>query len=163
MFIKILAATTICLIAAIILGTVIAFATGNANPGATLRAIEKPPAEDTANKNNSGASETTFTGIKQIRAVTKPNPKKENDTGTLVIITPWFTYPSEDTAFYEELSRKSGILRSSILIYFSQHTEEELSKLGEQKVKADLRNVLNNELVLGKISDIYFTDYIFFE
>lgn len=161
MLTKILAIIALLLVAVIVCGTLVAFATDKAHPGIHLRTIESPAdsTEKATSKNHSAVA--SFTGIKQIRAFTKPNP--QNSNGTLVIVTPWFNYPSDDTAFFEELSRKSGIMTSLIVMYFSDHTQEDLVSMGERKVKNDLRDTLNEQLVLGKISEIYFTDYIFFE
>lgn len=168
---KILGAVAILIAIAIVGGSVVAFATGKARPGASLRTIEMPPADEneTSPKSNpkmvtqspNDASLATFTGIKQIRALTKANPQDENDIGTPVVITPWFTYPKDDTAFHEELARKSGTMSSIIVGYFADRTEAELLDSGERGVKNDLLDLINTQLVLGKINEIYFTDYLF--
>ena len=44
-----------------------------------------------------------------------------------------------------------------------QYTKDELVGKGEQKIKSDLTELINRELVLGKIKTLYFSDYIFFE
>lgn len=171
---KILGAVAILIAIAIVGGSVVAFATGKARPGASLRTIETPPQNENAPTTKpsktipkpsqnipSSSSLATFTGIKQIRALTKANPQDENDIGTPVVITPWFTYPKDDTAFHEELARKSGTMSSIIVGYFADRTEAELLDSGERGVKNDLLDLINTQLVLGKINEIYFTDYLF--
>jgi flagellar basal body-associated protein FliL len=65
--------------------------------------------------------------------------------------------------YYEELCTKTRSLKSIIVSYFSGQTKAQLQKKGESTVKAQLRNLLNKELVLGKIDALYFGEYLFFE
>jgi flagellar basal body-associated protein fliL len=44
-----------------------------------------------------------------------------------------------------------------------KHTKTQLLGAGEQKLKADLLELINKELVLGNIDTLYFSDYIFLE
>jgi len=98
-----------------------------------------------------------------IRIVTAPDSKKKNDKGTAMVVVPWLTYPANNSDFYEELSRKKGILKGIISEYFSERTKAQLLKLSEEKICAELLDQINSELNLGKVSQINFTDYIFFE
>ena len=47
--------------------------------------------------------------------------------------------------------------------YFDSHTAEELKTLGEERVKDELTALINAELVLDKITALYFSDYVFLE
>lgn len=152
-------AVILCVIAvAIAGGTIIAFATGTAAPGVSLRVRDPSPTDRHVLSKNKMAA---YTGFSRIRAVTKPASNIENDIGTPLVITPWFTYPENDTAFYEEIARKSGVLQNIIILYFANYTEMELMAKGEDKIKNELLSELNAQLMLGKIPNIYFTDYIF--
>lgn len=155
---KILAVILCVLVVAIAGGTIIAFATGTAAPGVSLRVRDPSPTDRHVLSKNKMAA---YTGLSRIRAVTKPESNTENDIGTPLVITPWFTYPENDTAFYEEIARKSGVMQNIIILYFANYTEMELMAKGEDKIKNDLLSELNAQLMLGKIPNIYFTDYIF--
>ena len=89
--------------------------------------------------------------------------EKSEEGGTLLIISPWLAYPAGDTVFYEELSRKSGALKGIFQAYFSAQTKNQLLSETEEKIEAYLRQEINADLALGKISGIYFTDYLFLE
>ena len=47
--------------------------------------------------------------------------------------------------------------------YFSGYTEKELLAKGERNVKEELCSLINEQLVLGKIKNVYFDQYLFFE
>ena len=83
--------------------------------------------------------------------------------GTIMILSPWLAYPAGDTVLYEELSRKSGAFRGIFQAYFASRTKNQLLSETEEKIEAVLREEINADLALGKISDIYFTDYLFLE
>ena len=83
--------------------------------------------------------------------------------GTIMILSPWLAYPAGDTVLYEELSRKSGAFRGIFQAYFSSRTKNQLLSETEEKIEAVIREEINADLALGKISDIYFTDYLFLE
>ena len=63
--------------------------------------------------------------------------------------------------FFEELSKKSAIIKSIIVQYFSLYTEEELQSLSETEIKTELTMQINQHLILGQIENIYFSEYIF--
>lgn len=159
---KILLSVALVIVAVIISGTLIAFATNKAHPGASLRTIDPTPEESNIISQNSQEFDS-FVGLPRIRATTKPSEQDEEDRGTPLVLTLWFPYPKDDTAFYEELSRKSGTMTTLIVSYFAEHTERELRSRGEEKVKKDLLEILNTQLVLGKINSLYFTEYVYFK
>ena len=90
---------------------------------------------------------------------------KEDSTegGSIMVISPWLAYPAGDTVFYEELARKSGSIRGSFQSYFSARTKKQLLSETEEKIVQTLKEEINADMGLGKISDIYFTDYLFLE
>ena len=83
--------------------------------------------------------------------------------GSVMILSPWLAYPAGDTVFYEELSRKSGSLKGIFQAYFSARTKNQLLSETEEKIVQIIIEEINADLALGKISAIYFTDYLFLE
>ena len=83
--------------------------------------------------------------------------------GSIMVISPWLAYPAGDTVLFEELSRKSGSIRGIFQAYFSARTKNQLLTETEEKIVRVILDEINADLALGKISDIYFTDYIFLE
>jgi len=159
---RVLALTAILLAAVILIGTGISFALKKAHPGKNIRTPDPSPLSVSSMSAPDNTKLDAFTGLGRLRAATKPDPKKSTG-GTPVVVTPWFSYPAGDRAFYEELSQKSTIMRAVITEYFSKYTEDELLSQGEEKIKADLLTALNERLSLNKIQAIYFSDYLFIE
>ena len=108
----------------------------------------------------SDTTEVTYFELGTIRISTASD---DSTPGTILIVSPWLAYPAGDTVFYEELSRKSGALKGVFSAYFSARTKNQLLSETEEKIEALLREEINADLSLGKISDIYFTDYLFIE
>lgn len=139
----------------IVTSTITIFAMRRAKP-------KKSPSPNRIEKSSLGNEKlSSFTGIKRIRAVTAPDEKHAD--GVSLIITPWFSYTAGDTEFFEELSRKSPELRSVIVVYFHGRAYPELKKIGERKIKDQLLEEINSKLVLNRIKEIYFSEYVFFE
>lgn len=130
----------------------------NTNQPVTLTPVPENTELQSLNK-KSEKKISTYTGLGTIRAVTKI--EEDEDFGTAIVMTPWFSYTEDDSAFFEELSRKRVPIIGIITNYFSSKTYSQLQKINEEKIKADLLNLINNQLSLGKISQIYFTDFIF--
>ena len=85
------------------------------------------------------------------------------ESGSIMILSPWLAYPAGDTVFYEELSRKSGSIKGIFQAYFSARTKNQLLPETEERISQIIIEEINADLALGKISDIYFTDYLFLE
>ena len=83
--------------------------------------------------------------------------------GTIMILSPWLAYPAGDTVLYEELSRKSGSIKGIFQAYFSARTKNQLLTETEERIVQIIMEEINADLALGKVSDIYFTDYLFLE
>ena len=120
--------------------------------GKGLRKIDPSPVSV---EKKSGSTTSVYTDLGQLIAITADNP------AVILIITPYFSYPANDKAFFEEIAQKKLQLKSLILNYFSMHEKEELIKMGEDKVKKELIQKINEELMLGSISAMYFNEYIF--
>ncbi|EPF25228.1 hypothetical protein HMPREF1221_02313 [Treponema socranskii subsp. paredis ATCC 35535] len=159
---RVLAVIAFLLAAAIVIGTLVSFALKKAHPGKNIRTPDPSPLAVSSMNAPDNTKLDAFTGLGRLRAATKPDPKKSTG-GTPVVVTPWFSYPAGDRAFYEELSQKSTIMRAVITEYFLKYTEDELLSRGEEKIKADLLTALNERLSLNKIQAIYFSDYLFIE
>lgn len=121
--------------------------------------ISKGIAENLAEPQNT--DEVDYYNLESLRIMTAADD--ENSAGTVMVVTPWLAYPKNDTVFYEEIARKKGILKAEFTKYFSSRTKNQILSLGDAKITAELLKILNSELALGQISDIYFTDFIFFE
>jgi len=151
------------LLLVIIFTTILAAATKKGKPGKNYREADPLPTEKTISSLNKKTNENVaaYTGIGTIRAITAPAPDAEDEMGNPLVITPWFTYPEGDTVFFEELSRRRILITGIITNYFLQYTQEQLLSFSEEKIKADLLEQINSQLSLGKISHIYFTDFIY--
>lgn len=137
----------------IIAVSAIALCAKNVQPGAGLR-------REDPNPKSISSSKTAFNEIGQIRVFTKEDANQQR---SVIVLIPWFEYDGTDTAFYEELDRKHLSLKNLFTAYFQNHTRTELLNLGEDKIKAELKSQVNETLVLGKISAIYFNDYLFLD
>lgn len=109
----------------------------------------------------------SYFNLGSLRVLTKPEndslQKTEQNMGTVLLVTPWISYPSDDTIFFEEISRKKTVIAGIIQDYFSDYSKLELLTQTEVKIEENLIKEINNHLSLGKIQQIYFTDYIFLD
>lgn len=108
-------------------------------------------------------SETAYFELGALRILTGSTETDEDSEQPLLVISPWLAYSAGDTVFYEELVRKRGIIKGIFMNYFSQRTKNQLLSETEQKIEVVIKDEINEQLSLGQISDIYFTDYIFLE
>ena len=162
---KILVAVAVGIAAVIVAGTGIAFATKSVSFEKDFRSADPAPTEKQIQNLNRRSEEKidAYSGLGTLRAVTLSDPAIPDDAGVPVVITPWFSYPQGDTVFYEELSQKRLLISGIITNYFSSHTKKQLLTLTEESIKSELLEKINAQLSLGKIIQIYFTDYIFLE
>ena len=131
----------------ILMGTCLVFFSGKLSSAASAKkteVIELP------------AGFSTFQ-LGTIRVSTADNPPVP------VVVSPYFPYNQEDSQFFEELCSKETSLKRIFPLYFSKFTKEQLQKKGEAVLKQELIYLLNDKLVLGKIEDLYFSEYIFFD
>ena len=156
---KILIIILIGIAAGILLTTVLAFASDKAQIAKDLRK-EDPSPQKIINQSQNNTKLNAFTELGQVRAVTK---KDEDQSYSIVVIKPWFSYPAGDSVLLEELYRKEKQFVSIIQEYYASRTKNQIRSIGEEKIKSDLKKSINENLVLGKINDIYFDEYLFFE
>ncbi len=109
----------------------------------------------------SDTDEVTYFELGTIRISTAQADSAEG--GTIMILSPWLAYPAGDTVLYEELSRKSGSIKGIFQTYFSARTKNQLLTETEERIVQIIMEEINADLALGKVSDIYFTDYLFLE
>lgn len=105
---------------------------------------------------------TAYFELGRIRLTTAADSKKGRD-GVIMVISPWLSYPAEDTVFFEELSRKKSVIKGLFSAYFTKRTKSQLMGKTEEIICSELLDQINSRLSLGKISSINFTDYIFLE
>ena len=101
--------------------------------------------------------------IGNIRIVTPPEEPENEQEGCVLVVNPWLSYAEGDTVFYEEIARKRGVIKGICTTYFSERSKNHLLSITEQKVEQELIELINAQLSLGKVQDVYFTDYIFLE
>jgi flagellar basal body-associated protein FliL len=98
-----------------------------------------------------------FTGIGRIRASTgAPEP-------ATVILSIAFPYSTGDRAFSEELASRIGDFRAGAADYFASLSTEELRQKDETAIKTELLGRFNGMLRLGRITVLYFSDYLIIE
>ena len=98
-----------------------------------------------------------FSDFGRLRTYTCDNPQIP------IVVLPFLSYKTENSFLYEELCQKQRKIKSIILQYFTQKTQEELFSLGEENIKTQILTLINNEVSMGKIESIYFEEYIFLE
>lgn len=111
----------------------------------------------------SDTTETAYFELGKMRIITKAEKKADDEPGTVLVVSPWLAYTAGDTVFYEELARKRGLMKGEFQSYFSERTKNQLLSETEDKIESELLENLNSQMALGKITDIYLTDYIFLE
>lgn len=151
------------LIGLILIGTIIGFATKTAKPGKYLRTPDPSPDQiESLNKKRSDKIDA-YTGINTLRILTLPADEESGKMGASMVVTPWFSYPEGDTEFFEELSRKRNVIAGIITNYFTTKTKEEILHNSEEEIKAFLKEEINSQMTVGRITDLYFTDYLFLD
>lgn len=148
---KLLRSIIIILIAAIVIGTVVAFVkktrdrtSGRRQDGETEAGGAYIPPKEYA----------LYGDLGQLRAVTADNPP------VTVVVKPFLEYKASDTAFQEELVAKKEEVKKSILDWFSFKSAYQLSSELPQDIKQALMERINKQLVLGKIHNIYFEEFV---
>ncbi len=152
---KILVLLLLVLLVVIAVVTLWVFLTQPGKAGAGLRKTDPSPETIVTEGKESGTA--VFSELGRLRAVTADVPP------ATVVVTPFFPYPGNDTAFYEELMQKTRRMRVVIQEYFAGATRSELTERGESEVKKDILLLLNAELMLGSVNDLYFSEYMFLE
>ncbi|MDR2618799.1 MAG: flagellar basal body protein FliL [Treponema sp.] len=108
-------------------------------------------------KARTSGEDRVFTGIGRLRLSTgDPQP-------ATVVVSVAFLYVPEDRAFSEELASRVGNFRSLTAGYFKSLGAAELKLKDEERIKAELLEKYNSILRLGKISGLYFNDFLIIE
>ena len=75
---------------------------------------------------------TAYFELGTIRLTTAADKKKDSD-GTVMVISPWISYPAGDDVFYEELARKRSVIKGLFSEYFTSRTKNQLLGKTEEK------------------------------
>ena len=94
-----------------------------------------------------------YDALGRVRAKTTDSPE------AIVIVDIAFPYDSSDRQFREELFQKRGELKAAALTFLSSKSAEDLHPANEAAVKAAMRDTLNGLLSLGRIEELYFSEF----
>ena len=141
---RILGALILVLAAALVLGTVYALAAGTRQKAARSEGLASESPRE---------GEAVYSRIGTIRASTR------DATPAVVAATIVFPYPAGDRAFKEELDDKATRMREVCTAFFSEKSAEELHPAFEGALKSGLRDRLNGLLSLGRIRELWFSDF----
>jgi flagellar basal body-associated protein FliL len=130
----------------LVAGTVYGLAAGTRQKKLSREADTAQVAADLAK----GAS---YTGIGTVRA------KSADAKAAVVIATIAFPYDSRDRPFAEELSRKAPVLKAIAQSVLSSKKAADLTPAFEGSLKAALRDAFNARLSLGKVTEIWLSDF----
>ena len=151
---KILFVISLGIIFVILLVTAISFITKKADFASGMRRADPSP-QQVAKKNPPG--DTLLLELGKLRLLTA------DSTPISVVLTPYFSYSATDKDAAAEIEMKKQMMTAVIFNYFSLHTKAELISLGELKVKEQLVEQINRNLVLGKVKKMYFEQYLFID
>jgi len=144
--VRVLAAAAVLLALAIVVGTAVGLATGT-------RQRKLARESSTALVAAEARERAAFTDIGTIRA------KSADPKPAVVVATVAFPYDSTDVPFSEELKRKAPVLRAAALSCLGSRTAERLGPAYEAGLKAALRDAFNARLSLGKVEEVWLSDF----
>ena len=99
-------------------------------------------------------SRASYTGIGTVRA------RSADVAGAAVVVaTIAFPFDSSDRPFAEELGRKAPVLKAAAVSVLSSKKAAELTPAFEGTLKAALRDAFNSRLSLGKVTEIWLSDF----
>jgi flagellar basal body-associated protein FliL len=145
-FTRVLAVVAGLLVLALIAGTIYGLASGT-------RQKKLARESDRAQVAAELAGNASFTAIGTVRA------KSADAKSAVVVATIAFPYDSRDKAFAEELSRKAPVLKAVAESVLSSRKADDLTPAFEGAVKAALRDSFNSRLSLGKVTEIWLSDF----
>jgi flagellar protein FliL len=144
---RVLAVAALVLAIVLVAGTIYGLAAGTRHKKLEREADSAQIAAELA----SGAS---FTGIGTIRA------KSADAKAAVVVATIAFPYDSGDKGFSEELVRKAPVLKAAAQSVLSSKKAADLAPAFEGSLKAALRDAFNSRLSLGKVTEIWLSDFV---
>jgi flagellar basal body-associated protein FliL len=106
-----------------------------------------------------------FTAIGRLRARLAPPARQDKSLatdaeGAAVIIAVEFPYDNSDRPFVEELSLNVGKFRAATIDYFASIPADGSLLKREQALKQELLSRYNALLYLGKIKELYFSEFM---
>lgn len=158
-FIQLLFFILIALVVLFVVGTIIGLVSKKDDLGHQYRKADPTP-EKVVNRSGKSSSRVTTSDLGQFRISTKST---DDEKSVLLVLSPWISYPENDVQLFEEISTKNRKLKSIVNEYFSARSKKEIHSLGEKKIKEELKSKIDEELIMGDISAIYFEQYLFFE
>lgn len=159
-FQKILIIISILIILFFSITSIIALKTGKAvlNQKADNSTVQ---AEKTNGSQNDLSKESlnneSYVNLGTIRAITGDTP------GIPLVLQIQLPYETQDIPFFEELMQKKLKFIELVIEYFKNQSFQQCNEKGEKTVKQELLAIINSELILGKVNNIFFTEYIFLD
>jgi flagellar basal body-associated protein FliL len=144
---RVLGLIALLLVLALIAGSVYGLAAGTRQRKLALEAESAQTAAELKGR-------ASFTGIGTLRA-----KSADATEAAVVVATIAFPYDSDDRSFAEELVRKAPVLRAAALSVLSAKKAAELAPAFEGTIKAALRDAFNARLSLGKVTEIWLSDF----
>lgn len=151
---RLIAVYRVLLIITLILCAVLAAGTVYGLARKVLVPDESAPITEGGNGENSVDGESIFSGIGKLRIATS-DPEPET-----VVISVAFPYDQNDRPFAEELASCIPGFKSATAEYLGAFTADQLMNLELGAIKNDLLTRYNALLKLGKIRDLYVTDFM---
>jgi flagellar basal body-associated protein FliL len=145
-FARVLAVVAGLLVLALVAGTIYGLASGTRQRKLARESDRAQVAADLA-------GHASFTAIGTVRA------KSADAKAAVVVATIAFPYDSRDKAFADELARKAPVLKAAAESLLSSRKADDLTPAFEGAVKAALRDSFNSRLSLGKVTEIWLSDF----
>jgi flagellar basal body-associated protein FliL len=160
---KLLFAILACLLAIIAVGTWAAFFSRKILPAENNLEAAPLPQNVVQQVLPTASAIKTFTGIGRLRASLKPQIQTKagaESTPATVVIEPCFSYNSNDRAFSEELATHIRDFRAATLDYYAALPASSPVLNNDDAMKTELLKRYNSVLHLGKITELYFTNFM---
>ena len=75
-------------------------------------------------------------------------------------VTIYFGYNSSNAALKSEVSKKTPALRDTVETILSSKSSQDFSTEGKEKVKKEILDKVNQQLQKGKLTGVYYYDFI---
>ncbi|HAX37079.1 MAG: hypothetical protein A2087_11970 [Spirochaetes bacterium GWD1_61_31] len=139
---KLFIATLMLLAIVFITGTVLALAWGTRAQKLARRDLPAAP-----------AGQAIFTGIGRLRV------QSAGQAPMLILADIVFPYDAADRSFSDELFLQRAELRAAVLQFLAARTPDELQPAAEGTLRAGLRDLINSQLHLGAIDELWFAAF----